>query len=870
MPSIPRIARVVLFVIAAIAIFAAIGCFTGSSAQDPFTTPVLDGSVDMLDSAPIEPVDSSSTPVDSPAPVEAAPPDDVMTSPGPFSIGGNVTGLAGTGLVLSLSDGSLLGVTTGGAFAFPSSIAAGTMYAVTVDTQPTGPTQTCTVSAGSGTATADVTDVVVTCVTSAYSIGGTVVGLKASANAGLVLSNGTDTVTVGANGPFTFPMKVASGAQFDVMVDTNPASPAQTCTVSGGTGTVGGAAVTSVVVNCATNAYVIGGSTTHLLGNGLVLHNGADAVSVTSNGSFAFPTTVASGGTYAVTVGAQPTGPSQTCTVSMGSGMVISAPVTSVAVDCVTNAYAVGGTVTGLTGAGLTLALEDANGQPLEADSIAAAGPFTFTTQVASGAGYKVVVQAQPAGPTQACQITSGASGTIGAGPATVAISCQTTPFAVGGMIRGLTGSGLVLTDNGVDTLSVAAGATSFTFGTKVLSGAAFDVEVGTNPTGPSQSCTVAGNTGTVGSGPVTSVTVNCGTNSFGISGTVSNLVGSGLRLTDGTDTINVTSGTFSFPALPSGTPYTISVSQQPSTPTQKCSVTAGAMGTIGSGNVTGVTVACVTSTFPISVSVTGLVASKKPLTVSDGVDSVNITSNTTVKLPTALASGTSYSLTITQPTGPSQTCTVTSGNGSGTVGSGPITIALSCTVDTATIALSVTGTIKTEKTPLQVSDGTDTVNIMADGTTTLPTPIPSGSNYAITITQPTGPSETCVVTSGNATGTIGAAGTVTVTIACTWTVSITVQSSCGAFMLSDGTTTCNLAAGTQVCTFTYMGSSAYAIDSTEAFNQATGGLCNCYSDPNATNELPFVNGKDGQGGFIFATGSTRTPGPVTSSAICQ
>jgi hypothetical protein len=840
----------------------------------------------MSDSMSPGPVDAGAPPVDVGVPMEAAPPDDAMPPPGPYTIGGTVNGLAGSGLELSLNGTSLLAVNASGSFAFAQSIDAGQMYTVTVAAQPTGPTQTCTVSAGTGTgtATANVMSVVVTCVTDAYSVGGTVVGLKASSNAGLVLANGSDTVTVGSNGPFTFPMKVASGAQFDVTVDTNPTSPTQTCTVSGETGTVGSAAVTSVVVNCATNTYVIGGTATHLAGTGLVLDNAADMVSVTANGTFAFPTPVSSGGTYAVTVGTQPTSPSQTCTVSMGSGMVMSADVTSVGVDCVTNTYAVGGNVTGLAGSGLTVALQDASGQALEADSIAAAGAFAFTTKIASGAGYKVVIQSQPTGPTQACQITSGASGTIGAGPATVAIDCQTSAFTIGGMIRGLSGTGLVLTDNGGDSLSVGAGATSFTFTTKVLSGAPFDVEVATNPTGPSQSCTAAGNTGKVGSGPVTSVTINCGTNSFGISGTVSTLVGSGLKLTDGTDTIDVTSGTFSFPALASGTQYSISVAQQPSTPTQKCAVTAGATGTIGSANVIGVTVACATSTFPISVSVMGLVASKKPLSVTDGVDSVIITSTGTVKLPTALASGTSYSLSITQPAGPSQTCTVTSGNGSGTVGGAAITIAIACTLNTSTIVLSVTGTIKTVKTPLQVGDGTDTVNVTADGTTTLPTPIASGNSYAIAITQPTGPTgpiETCVVTSGNATGTVTTGGTITVSIACTWNVSITVwggPGTCGAFTLTDGSgTVCSLAAatqgGSQPCAFTYTGNAAYTIDSSEALNQATGGLCNCFqSDANETvgTELPFVNGTDGQAGFVFAAGSVRTPGAQTLYAICE
>lgn len=50
----------------------------------------------------------------------------------------------------------------GGSFTFPTPLADGTPYAVTVLIQPTG--QTCTVANGTGTiAGADVTDVAVTC-----------------------------------------------------------------------------------------------------------------------------------------------------------------------------------------------------------------------------------------------------------------------------------------------------------------------------------------------------------------------------------------------------------------------------------------------------------------------------------------------------------------------------------------------------------------------------------------------------------------------------------------------------------------------------------------------------------------------------------
>jgi hypothetical protein len=60
--------------------------------------------------------------------------------------------------------------------------------------------------------------------------------------------------------------------------------------------------------------------------------NGGDSLAVPANGTFTFPASVASGGNYAVTVLAQPTG--ERCVVSNGSGTVGSANVTGVLVAC--------------------------------------------------------------------------------------------------------------------------------------------------------------------------------------------------------------------------------------------------------------------------------------------------------------------------------------------------------------------------------------------------------------------------------------------------------------------------------------------------------------------------------------------------------
>jgi hypothetical protein len=80
-----------------------------------------------------------------------------------------------------------------------------------------------------------------------YTIGGVVSGL--SSGASLVLEdNGTDPLTVAANGSFQFLTALAGGKAYSVSVVTQPAG--ETCTVMDGSGTVGSANVANVAVTC--------------------------------------------------------------------------------------------------------------------------------------------------------------------------------------------------------------------------------------------------------------------------------------------------------------------------------------------------------------------------------------------------------------------------------------------------------------------------------------------------------------------------------------------------------------------------------------------------------------------------------------------
>ena len=397
-----------------------------------------------------------------------------------------------------------------------------------------------------------------------------------------------------------------------------------------------------------------------LTGSGLVLQdNGGDNLTVAANAtSFTFPTMVAAGGAYAVTVMTQPA--NQNCTVTGGSGTVGSGDVTSVSIACTSAAFTIGGKVSGLVAGGLVL--QDNGGDNLSVSANATS--FTFPTTVASGKSYAVTVLTQPANET--CTVTGG-SGTVGTSDVTtVSVVCSSAAFSVGGSVSGLTGSGLVLQDNGGDNLPVAAKATSFTFTTKVASGSAYNVTVLTQPSSPAQTCTVtSGGTGTMGAANVMSVSIACTNTGFTVGGSISGLAGSGLILQDnGGDNLtvpaNATSFTFKTPVL-AGATYAVTVLTQPAN--QTCTVSMGS-GPVVASNITTVSIACVTS-YLIGGSISGLTGTGLVLQ-DNGGDNLTVKANaSTFSFATGLKTGAAYAVTVlTQPSHPTQYCTVDQRNG--------------------------------------------------------------------------------------------------------------------------------------------------------------------------------------------------------------
>ncbi len=691
-----------------------------------------------------------------------------------YTVGGTVSGLSGT-VVLQDNGGDNLSVTANGTFTFATSLVTGAAYSVTVKTAPSG--QTCTVANGSGTVSANVTSVAVSCTSGpTYRVGGTVSGLSGTV---VLQDNGGDNLSVSANGSFTFATALAGGAAYAVTVKTNPAG--QTCTVSSGSGTIGSANVTNVAVSCSNiPTYTVGGTVSGLSGTVVLQDNGGDNLSVSANGSFTFATSLVSGAAYAVTVQTNPAG--QACTVSSGSGTIGSANVTSVAVSCATVAsYTIGGTVSGLSG---TVVLQDNSADDL---SLSASGTFTFATALPSGAAYSVTVKTNPAG--QSCTVSNG-SGTVGSANVTnVAVSCAASATSAADNFNRADGSlganWTAISDGGMAIASQQVIGTAGVVTGDMWTAQAFNsdqysqVQVTSTPMSGGQWVAAAVRMQSSGQNAYVGI-YNWNSGSpvleiFKRSG------GGWAQL----------SAAYSTGVLPAGTQLqltaigsTISFWQNgvKRLSVTDSSFTGGAPGMMAYGNGTadnwsGGNAA----SYTVGGTVSGL--SGTVVLQDNGGDNLSVTANGSFTFATALPTGAPYGVTVlTNPAG--QTCIVA--NGSGTVASANVTsVSVSCS---NAASYTVGGTVSGLSGTVVLQDnGGDNLSVSANGTFTFATSLVSGSAYSVTVkTNPAG--QACTVSNGS--GTVGSANVTSVSVSCSnaasYTVGGTVSGLSGTVVLQD------------------------------------------------------------------------------------
>jgi len=177
----------------------------------------------------------------------------------------------------------------------------------------------------------------------------------------------------------------------------------------------------------------IGGTVSGLSGGTsmVLVNNGTDALTISTNGNFTFDQSVAAKDAYNVTVQTQPSG--ETCTVTGAAGTVSSSGnnVTNIQVNCVTGSTstsAVSVSVSGLALNNVVVLLD--NGK----DALAVTGTLTtaglgslvqlFPTPLPINANYSVSVSIQPT--NQTCTVTNGIGQIPSSGSApAVLVTCQ-------------------------------------------------------------------------------------------------------------------------------------------------------------------------------------------------------------------------------------------------------------------------------------------------------------------------------------------------------------------------------------------------------------------------------------------------------------
>lgn len=173
------------------------------------------------------------------------------------------------------------------------------------------------------------------------------------------------------------------------------------------------------------------------------------------------------------------------------------------------------------------------------------------------------------------------------------------------------------------------------------------------------------------------------------LSGTAAGLSGQLVLQYNGANDLTLKAdGPFQFATpIASGTAYAVTIENQP--PYQTCSLSSASG--VASANMIPVAASCVTNTYSIGGTISGLV---RPISLKDNLgDTLTLEVNGTFTFQTPVTGGSTYSVSLLDQ-GPAQTCTLT--NQSGTV-TAPITsVSVSCSVNMAASFLPLTATPQT------------------------------------------------------------------------------------------------------------------------------------------------------------------------------
>lgn len=600
---------------------------------------------------------------------------------GQYNIGVNVTGLAPNNSIF-LNNNNIEAQTeffNGMQVNFPPQDD-GSTYDVTVSpnfAQPTTPNQTCIVLNGSGTiAGADVI-VNVECTINQYNVGINVTGLGPTNTLGVNIISpfGSENLFFTTNNSINFSTKLDDETNFSIEIIGQTLIPNQSCiilndiVVTNGNGTVAGV---DVIVNvaCTFNYYDIYVNVTGLHDQNTAVflsNNNIEGFTGFFNGTnLKFPIQE-DGSAYNVSISsrqdAQPTTPNQTCVVLNGSGIFAGADVT-VNVECTTNQYNIGVSVSGLATSNSVELLNNGGDSLMVIDN----GAFNFNTPLDDESSYDITVSSQPTSPNQTCIVNNGNSQLAGSNML-VTVVCTTNQYNINVNVTGLsTNNFTVLTNNSGDFLQVFADG-DYTFATALFDESSYDVAVIIQPETPSQLCSISNGTGNL-SGTDVMIQVTCAENEFMIGGVVSGLSSGNslaLSLNQGAELLKVH---FNQPfvflnPIVNGSSYDVSVFTNPTYPNQTCLVSNNSGEIIGA-DIIDIQVDCSINSYYIGGTVVGLISGNYMVLQNNISDALVLSQDGVFVFNAPILDLTGYDITIeSQPNTPIQTCSVINGNSS-------------------------------------------------------------------------------------------------------------------------------------------------------------------------------------------------------------
>ena len=609
-----------------------------------------------------------------------------------------------------------------------------------------------------------------------YSVGGTVSGLTGTV---VLANNGTNALTLSANGTFAFSSSLAQGAPYAVTVTSNPSG--QTCTVANGSGTVGSANVTNVTVSCTTQAV---GSVTDNFNRA----NGTLGASWTdmSDGGLAISSQVVAG-TKTGTSGDIRT--AETYTSDQSSQIEVTA-------TQISGGQWIGPAVRAQNGGqNLYLGIYFWNsGQPELMLFKRINGSFTqlgstyLSGALAAGTQLNLSVSGSTLSFSQngVVRITATDSTLTGGAPAVMAYGTATGDnwvgtsgastgsgsYSVGGTVSGLTGT-VVLANNGTNALTLSANGT-FAFSSSLAQGAPYAVTVTSNPSG--QTCTVANGSGTVGSANVTNVTVSCTTQAVGsVTDNFNRANGTlGASWTDMSDgglaiSSQVVAGTKTGTSGDIRTAETYTSDQS-----SQIEVTATQ---ISGGQWIGPAVRAQNGGQNLYLGIYFWNSGQPELMLFKRING-SFTQLGSTYLSGALAAGTQLNLSVSGSTlsfSQNGVVRITATDSTLTGGAPAVMAYGTATGDnwvgtsgasTGSGSYSVGGTVSgLTGTVVLANNGTNALTLSANGTFAFSSSLAQGAPYAVTVTSnPSG--QTCTVANGS--GTVGSANVTNVTVSCT------------------------------------------------------------------------------------------------------